>query len=263
MSGFTRYLGAEDIPATGHSTNITERGAWDHDTLQEANKLFVQAQKPFLGFVFTASTHLPFQSPGERWQKYPPDSLENRFLNSLYYADWALGEFIAAAKKAGYYDNTIFILTADHVSGFAGKSGDVPSLHHVPLLVIAPGLKPGTSTRVGGQVDVIPTLAEIAGWRAPHASLGHSLLDTRNDATRGTLSVRGNVIERIEANGWVAHDLTRRVSASPGTREGDLKVMETRLLAMYQVGHTLLLRNRIFPPDNYSPSPVAEPARAP
>ena len=263
MSGFTRYLGAEDIPATGHSTNITERGAWDHDTLQEANKLFVPAQKPFLGFVFTASTHLPFQSPGERWQKYPPDSLENRFLNSLYYADWALGEFIAAAKKAGYYDNTIFILTADHVSGFAGKSGDVPSLHHVPLLVIAPGLKPGTSTRVGGQVDVIPTLAEIAGWRAPHASLGHSLLDTRNDATRGTLSVRGNVIERIEANGWVAHDLTRRVSASPGTREGDLKVMETRLLAMYQVGHTLLLRNRIFPPDNYSPSPVAEPAHAP
>jgi phosphoglycerol transferase MdoB-like AlkP superfamily enzyme len=247
MAGFTRYLGSEDITATGHSQNITERGAWDHDTFQEANKLFAQAKKPFAGFVFTASTHLPFQSPGERWRKFPPDSLEHRFLNSLYYADWALGEFIAAAKKSGYYDNTIFILTADHVSGFTGKSGDVPSLHHVPLLVIAPGLKAGTTARIGGQVDVIPTLAELAGWRAPQASLGHSLLDTRNDATRGTLCVRGNVIERIENNGWVAHDLTRRVSASPGAREGDLKVMETRLLAMYQVGHTLLLRNRIYP----------------
>lgn len=247
MAGFPKYLGSEDIPATGHSKTITERGAWDHDTFQEANKLFEQAKKPFVGFVFTASTHMPFQSPGERWQKFPPDSLEHRFLNSLYYADWALGEFIAAAKKSGYYDNTIFILTADHVSGFGGKSGNVPSLHHVPLLVIAPSLKPGVSTRIGGQVDVIPTLAELAGWRAPQASLGHSLLDARNDATRGTLCVRGNVIERIENNGWVAHDLTRRVSASPGAREGDLKVMETRLLAMYQVGHTLLLRNRIFP----------------
>lgn len=250
MAGFTRYLGSEDIPATGHSKKTTERGAWDHDTFQEANKLFEQAKKPFVGFVFTASTHLPFQSPGERWQKYPPDSLENRFLNSLYYADWALGEFIAAAKKSGYYDNTIFILTADHVSGFAGKSSDVPSLHHVPLLVIAPGLKPGTTPRIGGQVDVIPTLAELAGWRAPQASLGHSLLDTRHDAMRGTLCVRGNVIERIENNGWVAHDLTRRVNASAGALEGDLKVMETRLLAMYQVGHTLLLRNRIFPLDS-------------
>jgi len=254
MAGFTRYLGSEDIPATGHSQNTTERGAWDHDTFQEANKLFEQAKKPFVGFVFTASTHLPFQSPGERWQKYPPDSLEKRFLNSLYYADWALGEFIAAAKKSGYYDNTIFILTADHVSGFAGKSGDVPSLHHVPLLVVAPGLKPGATTRIGGQVDVIPTLAELAGWRTPQASLGHSLLDAHNDTTRGTLCVRGNVIERIENNGWVAHDLTRRVNASAETREGDLKVMETRLLAMYQVGHTLLLRNHIFPPGSHPAS---------
>jgi len=39
------------------------------------------------------------------------------------------------------------------------------------------------------------------------------------------------------------------VNASTGSREDDLKVMETRLLAMYQVGHTLLLRNRIYPMD--------------
>ncbi len=136
------------------------------------------------------------------------------------------------------------------MSGFAGKASDVPSLHHVPLLVIAPGLNPGTTARIGGQVDVIPTLAELAGWRASQASLGHSLLDTRNDATRGAFCVRGNVIERIQNNGWVAHDLTRRVNASAGAREGDLKVIETRLLAMYQVGHTLLLSNRIFPFDN-------------
>jgi len=249
MAGFARYLGSEDIPATGHSKNITERGAWDHDTFQEANKLFEQAKKPFVGFVFTASTHLPFQSPGERWQKFPPDSLEHRFLNSLYYADWALGEFIAAAKKSGYYDNTIFILTADHVSGFAGKSGDVPSLHHVPLLVVAPGLKPGITARTGGQVDVIPTLAQLAGWRSSQAGLGHSLLDTRPDFARGTLCVRGNIIERIEDQGWVAHDLQQRVTASPGLREDDALAMERRLLAMYQVAHTLLLRNRIYPMD--------------
>ncbi len=247
MAGFTTYLGSEDIPAGNHSRNTTARGAWDHDTFQEANKLFEQAKKPFVGFVFTASTHLPFQSPGERWQKYPLDSAENRFLNSLYYADWALGEFIAAAKKSGYYDNTIFILTADHVSGFAGRASDVPSLHHVPLLVIAPGLKPGTSARIGAQVDVIPTLAQLAGWRAPQASLGHSLLDTRNDASRGAFCVRGSIIERIENNGWLTHDLTRRVNASAGARENDLQLMEERLLAMYQVGHTLLLRNRITP----------------
>lgn len=249
MAGFPRYIGAEDVPATGHSSNVTERGAWDHDTFQEANRLFAQAKKPFVGFVFTASTHLPFQSPGKRWSKYPPDSSEHRFLNSLYYADWALGEFIAAAKKSGYYDNTIFILTADHVSGFAGKASDIPSLHHVPLLVVAPGLKPGINARTGGQVDVIPTLAQLAGWRSPQASIGHSLLDTRANLGRGTLCVRGNIIERIEDQGWVTHDLRQRVMASPNLREVDAQAMEKRLLAMYQVSHTLLLRNRIYPMD--------------
>jgi phosphoglycerol transferase MdoB-like AlkP superfamily enzyme len=249
MAGFPRYIGAEDVPATGHSRNVTERGAWDHDTFQEANRLFAQAKKPFVGFVFTASTHLPFQSPGKRWSKYPPDSSEHRFLNSLYYADWALGEFIAAAKKSGYYDNTIFILTADHVSGFAGKASNIPSLHHVPLLVVAPGLKPGINARTGGQVDVIPTLAQLAGWRSPQASIGHSLLDTRANLGRGTLCVRGNIIERIEDQGWVTHDLRQRVMASPNLREVDAQAMEKRLLAMYQVSHTLLLRNRIYPMD--------------
>lgn len=249
MAGFSSYLGAEDIPAGSHSGKITERGAWDHDTLQEANLRFARARKPFVGFVFTASTHLPFQSPGERWTKYPPDSLEHRFLNSLYYADWALGEFIASAKKAGYYDDTIFVLTADHVSGFAGKANDAPSLHHVPLLIIAPGLKPGLDHRTGGQVDVIPSLVQLAGWRSAHAGLGHSLFDTGPNPARGTLCVRGNVIERIEDKGWVMHDLRQRIGTSRALPAEDAQAMEKRLLAMYQVGHTLLLRNRLVPMD--------------
>jgi hypothetical protein len=61
--------------------------------------------------------------------------------------------------------------------------------------------------------------------------------------------VRGNIIERIEDQGWVTHDLRQRVMASPNLREVDAQAMEKRLLAMYQVSHTLLLRNRIYPMD--------------
>jgi phosphoglycerol transferase MdoB-like AlkP superfamily enzyme len=263
MAGFKIYLGAEDIPATGHAENITERGAWDYDMLHAANRQFAAAKRPFIGFVFTASTHPPFQSPGKQWTKFPPDSLEHRYLNSLLYADWALGRFIEEAKQAGYYDNTIFILTADHVSGLTGRANDAPSLHHVPLLIVAPGLKPGISARVGGQIDVIPSIAQLAGWRAPLASLGHSLFDPNPNFVPGTLCVRGNIIERIEERGWVTHDLLARVSASPGTQEADLSAIEGRLLAMYQVGHTLLLRNRVYPPSPATLAPVSETLRKP
>jgi len=252
MAGFQTYLGAEDIPATGHSRNVTERGAWDHDMFQAANRRFADARKPFLGFVFTASTHLPFQSPGTQWQKFEPDSQEHKYLNSLCYADWALGQFFDSARRSGYFNNTIFVLTADHVSGYAGNAGDTPSMHHVPLLIVAPGLKPGVDKRTGGQVDVIPTLAALAGWRAPHAGLGHSLTAKAGQARAGTLTVRGNIIERIEDNGWVAHDLRHRVGESRGTSGDELKAIERRLLGMYQVAHALLLTNRIVPRDNRS-----------
>jgi hypothetical protein len=46
MAGFKTYLGAEDIPATGHAENITERGAWDYDMLHEANRQFAAAKRP-------------------------------------------------------------------------------------------------------------------------------------------------------------------------------------------------------------------------
>lgn len=42
------------------------------------------------------------------------------------------------------------------------------------------------------------------------------------------------------------------MNASAGAREEDLKVIETRLLAMYQVRHMQLLRNCIFPLGNRS-----------
>jgi hypothetical protein len=131
----------------------------------------------------------------------------------------------------------------------AGKANDAPSLHHTPLLILAPGLKPGVVTQVGGQVDVIPTIAQLAGWRATQASLGHSLLDPNPNRVHGTLCVRGDIIERIEDNGWLAHDLRERVGTSKGLAETDAQAMEQRLLAMYQVAHTLLLRNGIVPPD--------------
>ncbi|HEU0187592.1 MAG TPA: sulfatase-like hydrolase/transferase, partial [Gallionellaceae bacterium] len=95
-AGFSTYKGAEDIPELhAHPKPPSTWGTWDHNTFQEANKLFAGARKPFLGYIFTSTTHVPWIIPEQRWKKYPEDSDRNKFLNSLYYADWALGELIA------------------------------------------------------------------------------------------------------------------------------------------------------------------------
>jgi phosphoglycerol transferase MdoB-like AlkP superfamily enzyme len=248
-AGFSTYLGNEDIPELHqHKKAASTWGTWDHNTFQEASKRFAAAHKPFLGYVFTSTSHVPWLIPDNRWRKYTSDSDLDKSLNALYYADWALGELIAAAKQAGYYDNTIFVLTADHANEFVDNVENVPNLFHIPLLIVGPGIKSGIDERVGSQFDILPTIVDIAGWSTAYAGLGRSLMDNTRISERAALTVRDNAISWITPRGWVSHDLTRRVGASSGLPAKDLDEMEQNLLAVYQATSRLQLDNQIAPP---------------
>ena len=245
-AGFETYLGAEDIPEL-HTDKLHDSGwgTWDHSTLQAAHQLFSQEQKPFLGFIFTSSTHTPYSIPTERWRKFPGENGLENFLNTMYYADWALGEFIAAAKQAGYYDNTIFVLTGDHVSHFVDESDRLPNLYRVPLLLVGPGISPGIDNRVGGHLDVIPTLIDAAGWNTMYAALGRSLLDDERPQARAAFSVRASVVDWITADGWLSHNLQHRLGTSPALAPTRAEDMERHLTATFQIFTRALVENRI------------------
>jgi phosphoglycerol transferase MdoB-like AlkP superfamily enzyme len=253
-AGFSTYLGNEDIPELHeHKKAASTWGTWDHNTLQEANKRFAAARKPFLGYVFTSTSHIPWLIPDKRWKKYSGDADIDKALNAIYYADWALGELIAAAKQAGYYDNTIFVLLADHASEFVENVENAPNLFHIPLLIVGPGIKSGIDERVGSQFDIMPTVMDLAGWSADYAGLGRSLIDNSRLNERAALGVRDNALTWITPKGWVSHDLTRRVGTSNGLPNKDSDEMEQNLLAIYQTSTRLELDNQIAPPSLYIP----------
>lgn len=247
-AGFSNYWGAEDIQ------NLHDRpkppstwGTWDHNTFQAANKLFSSSKKPFLGFVFTSTTHTPWLIPDDRWKKYKGNSDRDAFLNTLFYADWALGELISAAKKGGYFENTIFVITADHANEFVEQSEIVPNQFHIPLVVFGPGVKPGIDDRPGSQVDIIPTIIDLARWKAPYAGLGRSLLDNTRMEDRAAFTVRGDVIDWITKGAWVSHNLDRRIGQSKNLSDLQSEKLEKRLLATYQTTIDLQLKNRFLP----------------
>lgn len=241
--GFDHYLGAEDMPPEppAESRSVLRGACWDHEMFAEANRRLASARRPFLAFLYTNTTHLPFFWPGERWKKREGGGPEDRYLNSLGYGDWALGRFFEGAKAAGWFDRTIFVVTADHRGGPAGPAGEPPEArHHIPGLILAPGVKPGVDRRIGSQLDVIPTIAALAGWGSPQAALGCSLLDDPPPG-RGALLVQGDLVLRIEEGGLVVHDLAGRVSA----RGESADAVERRLLSITQAAYTLLKTNRI------------------
>lgn len=247
-AGFKEYRGAEEIPNIHEQPKPAKTwGTWDHNTLQEANALFAKAQKPFLGFVFTSTTHTPWIVPDARWNKYTSGSDRDKFLNTLLYADWALGQLMEAAKRDGYFEDTIFVITADHANEFVEQSEHVPNQFHIPLLIVGPGVKTGIDPRIGSQADIIPTLIDLCGWSVSYAGLGRSLLDDTRMEDRAAFTVRGDVMDWITHDGWVSHNLDKRVGSAPSLSEARAAQLEQRLLATYQTTIQAQINNSFLP----------------
>jgi phosphoglycerol transferase MdoB-like AlkP superfamily enzyme len=179
--GFEHYFGQEDIPLIRSYPEDTPRFGWDYDTLmfmQSRLDTLSENSQPFFGFAFTGTTHEPFANPGKAFEVYPHNpTSESGFLNTLYYSDWALAQFFARARQSAWFNNTTFVITADHV--LRADSEKLEAQFHIPLLVYTPdgSMPPKRHDDIASQYDLMPTLVDLAGLNVPVYSFGSSLLD--------------------------------------------------------------------------------------
>jgi hypothetical protein len=245
-AGFEDYFGREDIPLLlSYPDPSASAFGWDYDTLQFTRARLDAMRPPFLAYVFTGTTHVPYAPlPGER--KRHSRAGEDGYLATLRYADWSIGQFMRAAAARPWFRNTIFIFTADHTNAF--QTGDFAERFHTPLLIYGPGWIPaGEDGAVGSQLDVLPTLLDLMGSDAPWAALGHSLLSPGE--REAFVSAGGVPIGLITRQGWLVHNLSRRLAAVAfdAARAPDFGRMERKLLALDQASYELLRENRWSP----------------
>ncbi|QJE99181.1 sulfatase [Luteolibacter luteus] len=99
-----------------------------------------------------------------------PDTPECRRELAQYYqsvtrTDKALGALVAALKKAGQYENTMIVFTADHGMAFPGAKTTVYEAGlRVPFVVKMPGVTGGVvNDAMISHSDITPTLLDAAG----------------------------------------------------------------------------------------------------
>jgi phosphoglycerol transferase MdoB-like AlkP superfamily enzyme len=151
-------------------------GYADEVGYRHALRMVSETTDPFFLYMLTVSSHAPYEFPSKKSSSSADTNMsdEQKFIDSIQYADSALGEFFDAFRKLPQFANTIFVITGDHTHH--GNTLDAWQNQHVPLLLYAPGLIPkGVSDAAGSHVDIVPTLAELLGlpWVA---SFGRSLL---------------------------------------------------------------------------------------
>jgi phosphoglycerol transferase MdoB-like AlkP superfamily enzyme len=181
--------------------HFNEFGASDEELYRVATDKaadMAKQGKPFYTQLVTVSSHFPFQVPEDRKRIKLPDSLQGtqlgNYLTAVNYTDYAIGTLINRLKQEGLWDNTVLVLYGDH-SGLQPNDNDPAwikqqlginydarvSRFNIPFIIHLPGqLKGKTVAQVGGQLDIMPTIANLMGISLKDekfTAFGHDLLN--------------------------------------------------------------------------------------
>lgn len=136
-------------------------GAHDHVVFEKLLKDMEERKEkePFFKAIFTLSSHEPFDIPVD--PEFKEKEVVPQFLSSLYYTDSTIGNFIREAKKRPWYNNTLFIIVADHGHTYPGNSQVYEEKKfHIPMLWFGGALKasPTVIESTMSQTDLVATL---------------------------------------------------------------------------------------------------------
>lgn len=189
-TGYQQYLGRSEFnndPSTNGDDDFDGTWAiWDEPFLQFMVHKLNSYKQPFMATVFTASSHHPFKVPKNLENQFPDEGTQP-IHKCVRYTDMALRHFFEEAAKQPWFNNTIFVFTADHTNQ---TTHDVYKtdlgLYSIPIAFYTPdgSLQPAVRDDVVmQQANVMPTLMGLLGYDKPYLAFGCDVLNTPPEQT--------------------------------------------------------------------------------
>lgn len=170
------YFGDEDQIFFGASDEVLYRKS------MTKLKDMANSGQPFYAHVLSMTAHHPYTTPPEKDKIVLPEAYQKTmvgdYLRAQSYADAALGEFITELKQSGIWDNSLIVIYGDHLglplysldqhekdlmAEIHGREYGYADMINIPLLILGEGIEPEVSSHTGGQVDLLPTIANLLG----------------------------------------------------------------------------------------------------
>lgn len=180
QAGYDVFYDRDDYPKPEEHYD----GVWgipDHFMLKQCVEENNSYPKPFFSTIFTLSSHHPYTIPEGYQERFPEGTLP--IHESLGYTDQSLREFFGEAAKTEWYDNTLFVITADHTSlsdndEFQTRAGSL----RIPIVFFHPDPDRlvGRNSKTVQQIDIMPTILDLCGYTEPYFAFGSSAFCSDN-----------------------------------------------------------------------------------
>jgi len=194
-----------------------------------------RAGRPFFAHIMTTSNHRPFSYPAGRID-LPAGSREG----AVKYTDWAIGNFIDRARETPWFDDTVFVILADHCASSRGRTELPIDRFHIPLLIYAPRhLAPARIEQLASQIDVGPTLLGLLNFDYTSRFFGQDILAEGQRHQRALLAnyqtvgyLRDGVLVELRPKGRVRFVDAASGAELPATAEHERLLAQA--IAYYQ-----------------------------
>lgn len=255
-AGFDQYFGRNEF---GDDTYYDGNwGIFDESFFQFTAGELNKQQEPFFAFFFSLSSHHPFTIPEKYKDKFAPGT--HPIHKAVEYADYSLQQFFKTASQMPWFDNTIFIITADHTGPIVQDDYKTRvGTYSVPIVVYAPGTDwKGERTNTVQQLDIMPTVLSLAGYQGQYFGFGQNLLVPQestfavNQMDHIYQLIQGDEVLQFDGEKVVGYynltDDPQLLENEMGLNTPRERQMTNRLKAMIQ-GYVTSLRNNEMTPE--------------
>ncbi len=173
LAGFDHYFGRKEYNNDKHFDKTW--GILDEFFNPWTAKQLTKLKEPFFGTLFTLSSHHPYYIP-PNWRKIVKQG-KQPMCASINYADISLRKFFEEAKKQPWYNNTLFILVADHTPSTIDKLyGQRRFMYQIPIVFFHPKklLPIKKEPIIFQQLDILPTVLDLLNIKTKFYSYGQS-----------------------------------------------------------------------------------------
>ena len=253
MAGFDEYFGLDQYPEKKDFDGMW--GVWDEPFFNFFAEKLSHFKQPFLASIFSVSSHHPFKVPEKYAGKFRKGPVP--ICETIGYTDFALRELFNRISEEPWFDNTLFVITADHINEkFHKEYQNSLGQFLVPIVFYKHGSDlRGMRQRIAQQIDIMPTILSYLNFDQEYIAFGNNLFDNSYESfgfnTFGStyyLIMKDHILEMIDTSSKALYNYKkdRFQKFNLIGREPDLqKQMEDKLKAIIQTYNSRMLDNNL------------------